>query len=242
VTAFTDELEAFSAYADVYGDRSVFLIDTYDATQAVNRIIEAGLQPAAVRIDSGDLAVQSREIRGRLDAGGLSRTRIFVSGDLDEWSIAALVAAGAPIDGVGVGTALVTSKDAPALGGIYKLVEIERDEGYAPVMKLSGGKTSFPGQKQCWRHREGGRAVRDTLALASEDGPAGAQPLLQPVMKDGRRLAPVPALADIRRFHAAAVVELPGGLRGLDAAEQYPVIPSAALDRLTQETAARLQR
>ena len=107
-------------------NRSIFLIDTYDTLEAARSIVAAGLRPAAVRLDSGDLAALAREVRRIFDAGGLEATRIVVSGDLDEWSIADLLAQEAPIDGFGVGTALSTSRDAPALGGIYKLVEIDR--------------------------------------------------------------------------------------------------------------------
>ena len=115
------------------------------------RSSNAGLRPGSVRLDSGDLVALSREVRRVLDAGGLPDTRIFVSGDLDEHRIAQLLADAAPIDAFGVGTALSTSSDAPALGGVYKLVEIERDGGMAPVLKLSAGKRTLPGSKQVWR-------------------------------------------------------------------------------------------
>jgi nicotinate phosphoribosyltransferase len=193
-----------------------------------------------VRIDSGDLAALSREVRRIFDAGGLSRTRIFVSGDLDEWSIADLVAQEAPIDGFGVGTALSTSKDAPALGGIYKLVEIERSGTRLPVMKLGGGKASYPGRKQVWRLMEHDRAVRDTIALGHEAGPPGTRPLLETVIRGGRRVTPAPRLELIRTRHAAAVAELPDALRGLDPPIQYPVMPSLALEDLTARTVAAI--
>jgi nicotinate phosphoribosyltransferase len=240
VKSFGNELDAFRAYADVYGERSTFLIDTYDTLEAARSIVSAGLRPAAVRIDSGDLVALTREVRRILDAGGLRQTRIVVSGDLDEWSIADLVAQEAPVDGFGVGTALSTSSDAPALGGIYKLVEIERAGQRTPVMKLSGGKASYPGRKQVWRHLDGGRAVRDTIALGTEQGPPRSVPLLDTVLRDGRRVAPAPALAAIRDRHREAVSLLPEALRGLDPPIQYPVTPSTMLDDLTARTVARL--
>ena len=151
VMAYPDELTAFSRYAAVYGPRSVLLIDTYDSIAAARRIVGAGLRPAAVRLDSGDLVHLSRAVRGILDAGGLGDTQILASGDLDEHKIAAVVSSGAPIDGFGVGTALSTSSDAPALSGVYKLVEIDRAGTMTPVMKLSAGKRTCPGAKQLWR-------------------------------------------------------------------------------------------
>ena len=108
VMAYPDELTAFSRYASIYGPRSVLVIDTYDSIAAARRIVGAGLRPAAVRLDSGDLVRLSRAVRDILDAGGLADTQILASGDLDEYKIAAVVSSGAPIDGFGVGTALST--------------------------------------------------------------------------------------------------------------------------------------
>ena len=104
---------------------------------------------------------------------GFRDTQIIVSGDLDEHRIATLLADGAPVDVFGVGTALSTSNDAPALGGVYKLVEIERGGVMAPVMKLSAGKRTLPGSKQVWRISREGRAVGDVLASAGESSPGG---------------------------------------------------------------------
>ena len=132
VMTFEDEVDAFRRYCDLYGRQAVLLIDTYDTEEAARRIVKAGLRPAAVRLDSGDFVALSFSVRRILDEGGLQQTGIFVSGDLDEDQVAALVKAGAPVDGFGVGTALSTSNDAPALGGVYKLVEVERDGRLCP--------------------------------------------------------------------------------------------------------------
>lgn len=238
VTAFGREDEAFRAFAGVFGESAVLLIDTYDTVEAAKTIVSAGLRPAAVRLDSGDLAALSRQVRDVLDAGGLSHTRIVASGDLDEWAIDDLLARGAPIDVFGVGTSLSTSRDAPALGGIYKLVEVERGGRRTPVMKLSGDKASYPGRKQVWRRAAGGNAVGDVVGLEDEDGPADGVPLLVPVMRGGERLAPAEPLDAIRARHGSAMDALPAGLRALDAAQPYPVTVSAALDAL----AARVRR
>ena len=240
VTSFPSEVEAFAQYAAVYGERSTFLIDTYDTLGAARKIVAAGLRPAAVRIDSGDLAGLSRELRRIFDRAGLSGTRILVSGDLNEWIIADLLAQGAPIDGFGVGTELSTSQDAPALGGIYKLVEIDRGGQPTPVMKLSDSKVSYPGRKQVWRHVQGGVASHDTIALSDESGPPDSQPLLQLVMRGGRRVSPAPSMDGIRAHHEAAIARLPQVLRELGPPIQYSAAPSAALEDLTSRTLAAL--
>ena len=130
-----------------------------------------------------------------------------------------------------MGTALSTSSDAPALGGVYKLVEIERDGAMAPVLKLSAGKRTLPGSKQVWRLSRNGRAAGDVLALASEPSPGG-RPLLSQVMRDGHRVQAVPSIEDVRRHAADAVGELPDGVRRLQEWDAYAVRPSEALEEL----------
>jgi nicotinate phosphoribosyltransferase len=235
VMSFADELESFRQYAALYGEASVFLIDTYDSVEAARRIAASGLRPGAVRIDSGEVVPLSREVRRVLDEGGLTATRIFVSGDLDERKIVELLADGAVIDGVGVGTALSTSNDAPALGGIYKLVEIERDGKPVPTLKRSPGKASYPGCKQVWRTVRDGRAAADVLALDDEPPIAGAMPLLQPVMARGRRLAEPVRIGEMRERAMAAIAALPPAVRRLDRAETYPVRVSQRLEALTRQ-------
>jgi nicotinate phosphoribosyltransferase len=239
VTAFPDEIEAFRHYANVFGDRSAFLLDTYDTVEAARRIVASGLRPAAVRLDSGDLVYLSREVRRILDAGGLEGTKIVASGDMDEWSVAHVLAQGAPIDAFGVGTALSTSKDAPALGGVYKLVEVERDGAVTPVMKLSaGGKATYPGPKQVWRQYRGQEATGDVIGLLHEELPSGSTPLLWEVMRGGQRTTPQKSLDEMRQRHLSLVDTLPQGVRMLEPREAYPVSRSTALQDLTEHTAA----
>lgn len=234
VMAFDDEVEAFRQYTRTFGDRTTLLVDTYDTLTAARRIVEAGLCPAAVRLDSGDLAALARDVRATLDAGGLRDTKILASGDLDEHRIAALVASGAPIDVFGVGTALSTVSDAPALGGVYKLVETERHGQLVPAVKLSAGKRSLPGRKQVWRVSEGTSAAHDVIGLASEPGPRG-RPLVHPVMRGGRRLGPSPSLDQLRRRAAASRAELPGGVSAIDGRATFPVRVSADLEELARK-------
>jgi nicotinate phosphoribosyltransferase len=232
VTAFADETAAFRAYADVYGPNTVLLLDTYDTIAAARAVIASGLRPRAVRIDSGDLVMVTRAVRQIFDDGGLRDTSILASGDLDEWRIAELLSAGAPIDGFGVGTALSTSSDAPSLGAIYKLVEIERAGAAVPLMKRSPGKHSLPGRKQVWRRTVDGRAVGDVLGLACDDPPAEGHALLQQVMANGRRVLPSRPLRELRARCTSAVASLPDGVRRLADADRYPVAFSPALQAL----------
>lgn len=239
VMSFPDELTAFRRFSELFGERAVFLIDTYDTLRAAKLVVDSGLHPGAVRIDSGDIMSVSRAVREVLDVGGLHDVKILVSGDLDEYRITELLAAGAPVDGFGVGTALSTSKDAPSLGGIYKIVEVEAPGGMAPVMKLSSGKRSHPGSKQVWRMASAGHAVKDVVGLASESL-AGGSPLLEPVMLRGRRRAPAPTLDATAASCRRHIEELPISVRQLTARTEYPVEMSAALAHLTATTESAL--
>ncbi len=233
VMTHASEAEAFERFARLYGDQAVLLIDTYDPIRAVDRIVKARLTPAAVRIDSGDLLEGSRAVRGRLDASGLGITRILASGDLDEHRIADLMAAGAPIDAFGVGTSLSTVADAPALGGVYKLVEIERGGRAEPVLKLSRDKATLPGRKQGWRLASpDGTTSHDVIGCLDEAPPAGGTPLLDPVMRKGSRLQPTPPIAALRERCRRAVDLLPPATLRLDGAAPYRVDVSEALASL----------
>lgn len=207
VLAFPSELEAFCAFLHDHPDRSTLVIDTHDALSGARNAVAAagltGITPQAVRIDSGDLEELSLGVRVVLDAAGLVGTRIVCSGDLDEYRIADLIAAGAPIDGFGVGTSLVTSSDAPTLGGVYKLVELEG----RPVMKTSRGKLTLPGRHQVFRDD-----LRDVIGLVGESLPG--EPLLQPVMRDGQVVA-ASSLEEIRDRARTQVDNLPLATRAL---------------------------
>jgi nicotinate phosphoribosyltransferase len=230
VMAFPDEISAFRQFADVFGD-TVMLLDTHDVERAARAIVAAGLKPRAVRIDSGDIAATSRRVREILDAGALRDTSIFVSSDLDEWKIAEMLAAGAPVDGFGVGAALSTASDAPSLGAIYKLVEIERDGRVVPIMKHSPEKHSLPGRKQVWRRFEGGTAVEDVLELADASPSPPGEPLLTRVMTGGRREHPPQQIRDMRVRCRAHVASLPAAVRRLTAPVAYPVRIGPSLQR-----------
>ena len=226
VTAFPREIDAFLAYARAFPDGAVLLLDTRQAVVVARGLAADGHRLAGVRLDSGDLAALSREVRAILDGGGFPDVRIIVSGGLDEHDVAALLSAGAPIDGFGVGTKLDVSADAPSLEMVYKLVGL----GGRDTLKVSPDKETWVGAKQVVRRRHAdGRLAGDTLGLASEDVPAEAETLLEPVMRDGRLTGPHPGLETLRDHCARQVAALAEGVRRLREPEPYSVVPSAAL-------------
>jgi len=222
VMAFADESRAFRAYANVYGERAVFILDTYDPIAAARMIAGSGLRPKAVRLDSGDVIDISRQVRRIFDGAGLRETAIVASGDLDELRIAEIVASGAPIEGFGVGTAVSTSSDAPALSGVYKMVEIERDGRSVPVIKSSPGKQTYGGCKQVWRVVRDGIAVEDVVGLERDEPPRDGTPLLKDVVRGGVRSSRTP-LAEIRERCRQQVALLPRDVRRLTDGKKYPV-------------------
>jgi nicotinate phosphoribosyltransferase len=218
VMRFDDEREALRSFALDHPGRAVLLIDTYDTVRAARLVVDlapelraADALPVAVRLDSGDLAELSRAVRDVLDRGGLDQVRIFASGDLDEYRIADLLGAGAPIDAFGVGTQLGTSGDAPHVGVVYKLAE---DPG-GPRMKLARGKPSLPGRKQVYRVVRDGEYAYDVLALDDEPGVTG-EAVLVPFMRDGTRTGAAEPLADVQARGRGAVAALPARLRRLE--------------------------
>jgi nicotinate phosphoribosyltransferase len=231
------EADAFLSYARARPDDAMLLIDTYDTEAAAHeavavaaRLARDGINVRGVRIDSGDLAAHARAVRAILDAGGFADVRIFASGGLDELSLRALVDGRAPIDGFGVGSSLVTSSDAPVLDCAYKLVE------YAgrPRFKRSEGKRSWPGAKQVYRSRDGtGHISSDLIALAGERIANGA-PLLEPVMRRGRRVH-ADSLTAARARATVELEALPRPLRELTSAAEVPVARSPGLLALARE-------
>lgn len=225
IQAFPDESSAFAAFARVFGSSTTLLVDTFDTLEGVKHA--AAIEPAvpAIRIDSGDLDDLSRRARAILDERGRAGTRIIVSGDLDEHGIARLVDAGAPIDGFGVGTELVTSRDAPALGMVYKLVELDGQGKY----KLSSGKKTYPMAKQVYRRRDAaGHFAGDLVTRADETAPG--EPLLRPVILGGKPAGRLPSLDEIRQHCRQQLAALPDRLRALGASPDYPISYSDALE------------
>ncbi|OGA51593.1 MAG: nicotinate phosphoribosyltransferase [Betaproteobacteria bacterium RIFCSPLOWO2_12_FULL_62_13] len=238
VQAHDDEAQAFIDFARAFPKGTVFLVDTYDTEAAVRKV--AALAPQlqreriaikGIRLDSGDLVALAKSARCILDDAGLRETTIFASGNLDEYRLRKLLAAGAPIDGFGVGTSLVTSSDAPFLDAVYKLQE------YAgrPRRKRSTAKATWPGRKQVFRHRDDfGRFNHDVVSV--EGDAQNGEPLLVPVMRNGRRLDAAESLESIRRRAAAQLKQLPERLAPLEAAvAPYRVEIAPALRMLADE-------
>ncbi len=239
-----DEATAFENFARSRPNSLTLLLDTYDTEAAARKVVAlapklkaAGITIRAVRLDSGDLVALAKSVRHILDAGGCGDITIFASGGLDEDSVAAILRAGAPIDGFGVGTSLTTSSDVPSLDCAYKLQE------YAglPRRKYSSSKETWPGRKQVWRgYGADGRMAGDILGLDGNSHPG--EPLLALVMRDGQRTFPAPTLDDIRQRAARELARLPGALRSLGPGDAYPVQIAETLRRLAAETDRRVGR
>ncbi len=231
VMSFENETDAFRAYNEVFPQSTTLLLDTYDTLNAARLATEFGQVLRGVRLDSGDLAELSKQVRAILDAAGMRQTKIMASGDLDEFKIAALLAAGAPFDSFGVGTELSTSRDAPALGGVYKLVELEKNGRHEPKMKLSEEKATYPYCKQVWRAVARDGSFAGDVIAASDEAPVSDWPLLQPVMHDGCLLAPLPELAAAQQHAQQQLAALPARFKALRDPVQYPVRYSAELEQ-----------
>ncbi len=233
VMSYPCEKEAFRHLQRTLGEHTVQLIDTYDPLEGARHAVEVGKPLWGVRLDSGDFVALSHEVRGILDAAGLTDVKIMISGDLDEYRIRDLLAVGAPIDAFGVGTQLATSGDAPSMGAVYKMVELEISGIKRFTAKFSADKQTRPGAKQIFRDE-----ARDVVARSGECGKGDA--LLQPVILGGQLVEPLPTVEQARARAAAALAKLPEHLRQLEESEPWPVIYSRELRELTDRTRRNL--
>jgi len=220
------ERDAFAAQLAALGPATTLLVDTYDVPRAVRTAIEvAGPGLGAVRIDSGDLPVLARQVRALLDELGAKHTRIVLTGDLDEYSIAALGAV--PVDGYGVGTSLVTGSGAPTAALVYKLVargSAAASDGLVPVAKRSVGKPGRGGRKWAVRHRdEHGTALAERVSLVPPDPGPHDRELLVPLVRAGEVVGRE-GIETARARHRAALAELPP--YALQLSRGYPAIPT----------------
>ena len=216
-----DERSAFAAQVESLGVGTTLLVDTYDISRGIELAIEvAGTSLGAVRIDSGDLGVMARQAREQLDGLGATGTRIVVSGDLDEFAIAALAAA--PVDVYGAGTAVVTGSGAPTAGLVYKLVEVDG----RPVAKRSEHKESHGGRKTALRaHKPTGTAIEEIVVAGPAPVPGEGERLMQiPLLRDGKPVEGLPTLEQSREHLRAATVSLPWD--GLKLSKGDPAIPT----------------
>ena len=244
IQAHDDEWEAFINFARAQPNNVMLLLDTYDTEAAAEKVVglaprlkSEGIAIKGVRLDSGDLGDHARKVRRILDDGGLVDVKIFASGNLSEDRLRNLIETAAPIDGYGIGSDLVTSADAPHLDCAYKLQEYA---GRAR-RKRSEGKATWPGRKQIFRrYGPDGRMLEDLLTLddRSEEG----EPLIHPVMRAGRRLAPPAPLTELRAHAADQLAHLPEPFRRLRDVPSYPVKISEALTALANKVDAETRR
>jgi nicotinate phosphoribosyltransferase len=243
IMAHQGERRAFEDFARSFPKLSTMLVDTYDTLRGVHNAVDVarrlkadGINIQAIRLDSGNLEQLSKQSRRILDDAGLRDVAIFASGNLDEYKIAELLAAGSPIDAFGIGTALSTSDDAPAADYTYKL----SDYAGRPRLKTSAGKISLPGRKQVFRALDGqGRYRGDILGLIDES-PASIRrefrpeaenvtAMLEVLFEDGKRVVPQPTLEESRQRFLRSFEALDPRFKAIRSPDSYPVKHSAAL-------------
>jgi nicotinate phosphoribosyltransferase len=238
VSSFGNELEAFRAFARSFPERTVLLIDTYDTLSGAQNaalvgqeMAKKGQKLAGVRLDSGDIAILSRQVRDILDQAGLTDVKIFASSSFDEYKIYRILKDGASLDAFGVGTRMGISADAPYSDMAYKLVEY----GDRSIMKLSTGKVNLAGKKQVFRRMNNkGRCVEDIIGIRNEDV-EGTIPLLEPVMKGGTLMRKHPSLNEIRDRFKERFSALDEKYKALTDAPSYPVHVSERLKALQEK-------
>jgi nicotinate phosphoribosyltransferase len=213
ILAFHDETESFRALQQLLQQRTIYLIDSYDTVEGAKKAAALGKPLWGVRLDSGDLASLSRQVRKVLDDAGFPDARIMATSDLNESRIRTLVDAGAPIDAFGVGTELATSYDAPALSAVYKLVELEHDGTKRYTAKYSPDKQTLPGAKQVFRYPD-----HDVIGCAGECAPgrpglSAPDALLGPILTGGRLAGKLPSASEAREYCAHAIRQIAPGHR-----------------------------
>ena len=220
-----DEREAFTTQVESLGKNTTLLVDTYDVTNAVNIAVEvAGPELGGVRLDSGDLLVQAREVRAQLDSLGAKNTKIVVTSDLDEYAIAALAAG--PVDAYGVGTSLVTGSGAPTAGMVYKLVQHSDDNGeMIDVAKKSKDKISVGGRKWALRRRNTeGVAEAEIIGIGTKPQDDGDDREMLVQLVQGGEVIVATDAKTARETHERSRAELPATVHQMSRGEA--VIPT----------------
>ncbi len=250
VTSFDHEIDSYRAYAEAFPKRCFLLIDTYNSIEGAKKAVivgkeleKRGEKLMGVRLDSGDLAGLSKQVRSILDESNLGYVKIVASGDLNEWKIDELMKRGAKIDLFGVGTELVTGRPAPALDGIYKLSDVLEMGRHMPKMKLSDDtlKATLPGKKRVWRLIEKGKFIKDIISLDDEIV-ENAIPLQEKVVEKGKIVCRRPSLEEIRQRAGKNLSNLPDIYKKLDGAPPYPVEFSRGLVELRERIIEKIRR
>jgi nicotinate phosphoribosyltransferase len=232
VMSFPTERASYEELQKLLGEGTIYLIDTYDTIGGARIAAALGRPLWGVRLDSGNLVELAPAVRKILDEAGLKEAKIMATGDLNEYKIHELVAADAPIDVFGVGTDLATSADAPSVGVVYKMVEIEDDHRY--TLKLSQEKRTLPGAKQIFRLADHDVLARSTECVSCGTGEVEA--LQRPVILGGRLVEPLPSAAQARDQAAERLARLPAPCHSLfEAKEGWRVEVSPELLALYDE-------
>lgn len=246
ISSFKKEINAFRAYVRTFPENAVLLLDTYDTLSGAQNAARVGREMArrgetlrGVRLDSGDMAKLSIEVRKTLEEAGLSNTKIFASGAFDEYKIQRVLSKGAEIDSFGVGTKMGVSADAPYLDMAYKLVKYQG----RPVLKLSPGKLTLTSDKQLFRFiGPDVRLEKDTIGTRDEDF-EGAEPLLKQVMDKGKPISPSPFVSEIQKTFIEEFQRLGDKYKSIEGVKaDYPVNISPRLKKLQEETIQRIKR
>lgn len=240
VTSFASELESFRTMVKHNPDNSTLMVDTYDFKQGVANAIEVGLELKArghhlhaIHIDSGDPIARARYTRRELDRAGLTDVTITLAGNLDEGVIERLAKENVPCDLAVSVTEYVSLCDSPKLEIVYKLAEVREGKKVHYAAKLTSGKLSYPGRKQVFRQFKKGRMVGDVITLETEK--AIGQPLLKPMMKNGRIVAKLPGIEEIKNYTLNQLKLLPKNLLDLHSTRKYPVKTSPKILKLLAE-------
>lgn len=236
ITSFENEIDAFRAFSQVFPENTVLLIDTYEnisgarnAAQVAQEMSDRGHKLKGVRLDSGDMAQISKEVRAFLDQRGLQDVSIFASGGFDEFKIARVLEQGAKIDAFGVGTKMGVSADAPYTDMAYKLVKYNA----RPVLKLSAGKKTLVDEKQVFREKQDRKPVKDIISLRDEK--ASGEPLLKLFMKNGKRTESLEPLTAARERFKEEYDALDDCYKAIKNPKSFPVELNPSLEKLQEE-------
>lgn len=241
VMAYDDEYKSYEDFYKIFPDNTILLIDTYDTIKGAHLATKIGKKLKGVRLDSGNITLLSKKTRKILDDAGLNHVKITASGDLNEYKISQMLDKGACVDSFGVGTEMVTSKDVPALGGVYKLVEQEMEGSLLPKMKFSKDKVTWPSKKQVYRfYNNRGMLKKDTIGLSDEIFDTAG--LLLPILKKGKLIYTIPTVRQIQKAAGKNISQLPDKFKNLDCKTAYPVTISRRLRQVRDKTIRRMKK
>jgi len=254
------ELQAFREYVESFPHNAILLIDTYDTILGAKNAVtigkelrKKGYDLRGVRLDSGDMLSLSKKVREILDEAGYKATKIFASSDLDEFRIDDFLSKGAPIDGFGVGTALITGANynsitkeggISALNGVYKMVEKIDEMGRSiPKIKTSEDKILLPRRKQVYRKITDCQYVEDLITMWDEKPEGGSlNPLLFPIIREGKLVYNFPTVSEIKKHCLEQQDMLPEKYKDLHEDVSYPVNVSPKLSKMTDELIKKYSR